>query len=309
MNAVPSSTWFSAPPHWGWYIALYFFLGGLAGGSYFLAATIDVIGRREDRPLARLGYYIAFPCVALSGLLLTLDLGRPLRFWHMLIESNTYRPMFKYWSPMSTGAWALLIFGLFTFLSFVAALGEEDSVRPRALRTLAAKGSGFRTLRPPSALGRAVSIVGAIFALYIAGYTGVLLAVTNRPVWSDTPLIGMLFMLSAASTSAAMIILLAHRAGWTPPGLADMRRTEEWAIVLELLAVVAVAVSLGPVVRYWLSVWGMLLVVAVVLGMIAPIVLSWRGRRANEPSVVSAVCVLVASLLLRVAIVFSSGAA
>jgi len=24
-----------------------------------------------------------------------LDLGRPLRFWHMLIESNTYRPMFK----------------------------------------------------------------------------------------------------------------------------------------------------------------------------------------------------------------------
>jgi len=60
----------------------------------------------EDRPLARLGYYIAFPCVVISGILLTLDLNRPDRFWHMLIESNTLRPMFKLWSPMSVGSWA-----------------------------------------------------------------------------------------------------------------------------------------------------------------------------------------------------------
>jgi protein NrfD len=121
MNGVPSSTYFSAPPDWGWLIALYFFFGGLAGGSYFLASLIDLFGRSEDRPLSHLGYYIPFPCVILSGLLLTLDLQRPLRFWHMLIESNTYRPMFKYWSPMSIGSWALLIFGIFAFISFMGA--------------------------------------------------------------------------------------------------------------------------------------------------------------------------------------------
>src|SRR5215472_12302484 len=75
MNGIPSSTFFSAPPDWGWLIVLYFFFGGLAGGCYFLAALIDLVGRPEDRPLARLGYYIAFPCVILSGLLLTVDLG------------------------------------------------------------------------------------------------------------------------------------------------------------------------------------------------------------------------------------------
>ena len=89
MNGVPSSTYFSAPPDWGWLIALYFFFGGLAGGSYFLASLIDLFGRSEDRPLSHLGYYIAFPCIVISGLLLTVDLGRPERFWHMLIESNT----------------------------------------------------------------------------------------------------------------------------------------------------------------------------------------------------------------------------
>ena len=64
MNGVPSSTYFSAPPDWGWLIVLYFFFGGLAGGCYFLASLIDLFGRPEDRPLARLGYYIAFPCIA-----------------------------------------------------------------------------------------------------------------------------------------------------------------------------------------------------------------------------------------------------
>ena len=78
MIEVPSSTFMSAAPDWGWYIALYFFFGGLAGGCYFLAALIDLVGHPEDRPLARLGYYIAFPCVVISAMLLTsLSIFRP----------------------------------------------------------------------------------------------------------------------------------------------------------------------------------------------------------------------------------------
>ena len=51
-------------------------------------------------------------------------------------------------------------------------------------------------------------MIGGIFGFYVAGYTGVLLAVTNRPIWSDTPLLGLLFVVSAASISAALMILL-----------------------------------------------------------------------------------------------------
>src|SRR5437867_3998988 len=126
MTAVPPSTFFSEAPDWGWLIVLYFFFGGLAGGSYFLAAMIDVLGRREDGPLARLGYYIAFPSVLVCAVLLIVDLGRPERFWHMLVQSNTYRPIFKYWSPISVGAWALVIFGAFCLVSFVGALVEDN---------------------------------------------------------------------------------------------------------------------------------------------------------------------------------------
>ncbi len=307
MNPAPSSTWFTAAPHWQWLIVLYFFIGGLAGGCYFLAALMDLFGRPEERPLARLGYYTAFSCVVLSGIVLSLDLGRPLRFWHMLIESNTYRPMFKYWSPMSIGAWALLVFGLFSFVSLLGALAEDDRIRWPALRTISARWPALRKLRAPSALGRVIAVLGAIFGIYVAGYTGVLLAVTNRPIWSDTPLIGMLFVVSAASTSAALMILLGYRFGGAMPGLANLHRMDDWVVALELLVLIAVMVSLGPVFRAWLNAWGLLLLLAIVLGMLVPLILSWRGRQLRQLNMATArVLVLLGGFLLRVVIIFSS---
>ena len=43
---------FVADPAWGLWIILYFFLGGLAAGCYFVATLIELFGREEDRPLA-----------------------------------------------------------------------------------------------------------------------------------------------------------------------------------------------------------------------------------------------------------------
>ena len=51
-----SSTFFTASPQWRWFIVTYFFLGGLAGGSYFLATLMARFGAERDRPLVRLGY-------------------------------------------------------------------------------------------------------------------------------------------------------------------------------------------------------------------------------------------------------------
>ena len=298
MNTIPSSTYFSAPPDWGWLITLYFFFGGLAGGSYFLASLIDLFGRQEDRPLSHLGYYISFPCIAISGLLLTGDLGRPERFWHMLIESNTYRPMFKYWSPMSIGSWALMIFGIFAFVSFLGALADAERIPWAA----------WRRVHPPSLLGRFIAVIGGMFGFYVAGYTGVLLAVTNRPIWSDTPLLGLLFIVSAASTSAALMILLAKKSRWTMPGLLDLHRMDAWVIALELFVLMAVIVSLGPVARAWLSVWGLLLLFGVIgLGMLLPLALYWRsGKRSEHNMTISAALVLVGGFILRLVIVFSA---
>jgi formate-dependent nitrite reductase membrane component NrfD len=298
MNPIGSSTYFTASPEWGWLISLYFFFGGLAGGTYFLAVFIDFFGRPEDRPLARLGYFIAFPCVIISGILLILDLTRPLRFWHMLLESNTFQPMFKYWSPMSLGSWALLLFGLVTFLSFIGSLVESGRLHwPRG-----------RALRQRGPLALVISVIGGFLGFYVAGYTGVLLAVTNRPIWSDTPLLGLLFIISAASISAALMILLAERNRWTMPGVLALHRMDTWIIILELIVLIVFLASLGSVFRAWLSAWGLLLLLGVIgLGMLLPLALNWRRDWLGHLNVTAAaVLVLIGGFILRVVIVFAA---
>ena len=309
MIEAPSSTFFTVAPHWRWWIIFYFFFGGLAAGSYFLAAMIDLFGRAEDRPLARLGYYLALPLVAVCGVLLIVDLSRPLRFWHMLIERNTFEPMFKYWSPMSVGSWALMIFGVFTALSFAGALAEDDEARRRwrLLRTVRLPWAALRRLRGPSLTGRLIAVLGGLAGFYIAGYTGVLLAVTNRPIWSDTPLLGMLFVVSAASSSAALLVLLAHRFGWTMPAVRNLDRMDVWVIALETLVLAGVMISLGPVLVAWLNVWGILLLLGVVIpGLVIPLLAAMQPRRVPLHTTTVAVLVLVSGFLLRVVVVLSS---
>jgi formate-dependent nitrite reductase membrane component NrfD len=299
MSGDLPSTWFTSGPHWQWLIVSYFFVGGLAGGSFFLAALIDLFGRAEDRPLARLGYLIAFPAVVLSGVLLIVDLHRPLRFWHMLIESNTWQPMFKWYSPMSLGSWALLLFGLFALAGFLAALADAGRVR----------WAWAGRLRPPGVAGVVVAVIGGVLGFFVAGYTGVLLAVTNRPIWADTTLLGLNFLLSAASTSAALMLLLAWRRRWRTPGIHALTRFDSIVLIFELIALAALVASLGGAARAWLNAWGALLLIGVVgAGIVMPLVLHMRARpfRRELGVPIAAALILVGGFLLRVVIVLSS---
>src|SRR3954470_9701888 len=158
-----SDTFFTASPHWTWWILLYFFIGGIAGTAFMLAALLDwSSGTREQSrgalpaipaPTVRHGYYLAFIGVCLGGLFLTIDLTRPLRFWHMLIQNHTGKPMFKGWEPMSVGSWGLLGFGLFAFLAALAALSEARP-KPRLLQSAPIR---FIRRRGPSAV---IAILG-----------------------------------------------------------------------------------------------------------------------------------------------------
>ena len=290
-----SSTFFTASPEWRWFIVAYFFLGGLAGGSYFLASLLDRFGTERDRPLVRLGYLVAFPIVCLCGLVLTVDLGRPERFWHMLVESQTWRPMLKTYSPMSSGAWVILLFSGCAFVSFAGIVAERGWPRWALLRHAS----------PDARFGRLVSGAGAILGLYLAGYTGVLLSVTNRPVWADTTLLGLTFLTSAASTSTAFLILLGFWSGLSRERLHPLERFDRSALILEVLAIVALVASLGRIATVWLDGWGMLLAAMVLGGIALPLLLEWRGP-AGRPAWIGPTLVLLGGLMLRMVIIFSS---
>ena len=181
---------FVRAPEWTWYVLFYFFLAGLAGGCYFIATLLRYWGTPGDEPVARLGFYVALPATLICPILLTLDLKKPLAFWHMLVNTTPgeFGLNFNSRTPMSVGVWALLIASVFALVSFVDALARDGRLRHPLARRLTAVLDG--------SAGKAWSVVGSALYLFIAGYTGVLLAVSNQPVWSDTWALGGLFLAS-----------------------------------------------------------------------------------------------------------------
>jgi formate-dependent nitrite reductase membrane component NrfD len=166
-------------------------------------------------------------------------------------------------------------------------------------------------LDSPALLGRVFAFVGGVLGFFLAGYTGVLLAVTNRPIWSDTNLVGLVFLISGASTGAALMALLGRRRPSTrPAGLHALERFDSWMLLFELIAIAALVVSLGSLARLWLSAWGVLLVLGVVIaGILLPLVLYRRaGARGGLGAAVAPALVLIGGFLLRVVIVLSSEA-
>jgi formate-dependent nitrite reductase membrane component NrfD len=224
-------------PDWTWYILFYFFFAGLSGGSYAIASLLRVFGKREDEPAARLGYYTAFVALLPCPVLLTLDLGQPIRFWHMLVNTTPGEEglSLKYWSPMSVGAWGLVLFSVFAGVSFVDALGRDGK-----------RLFGFVTKPLAGWFGKLWATLGLLAGLFIAGYTGVLLSVSNQPVWSDTWALGGLFLASGLSGSAALMAWLIRFRKAAQPTMGVFTFSERYFQVLELALIVIFAVTLIP---------------------------------------------------------------
>jgi hypothetical protein len=205
-------------PVWTWEVPLYFWFGGIAAGSSFVALACDLAG---DERSARTARKVALAALGPSPVLLTLDLGRPERFYNML-------RIFKPRSPMSMGAWALTVFGNLA----AAAVGADLLGRREAAK----------------ALGAANAVVGG----YLGSYTGVLLASTAVPLWARSRLfLGPIFVCTATATGAAACRLVLSATGLPHehPTQRALAHVETGAMGAELALSIVNEKRLGPLAR------------------------------------------------------------
>jgi formate-dependent nitrite reductase membrane component NrfD len=312
MTPLAAAEHFAGPPHWTWYILFYFFLAGLAGGSYFLATLLRHWGTPGDEPVARLGFYVAFLATLVCPILLTLDLTHPLRFWHMVVNTTPGNGglNFRSETPMSVGVWALLVASVFSLVSFVDTLARDGRLRHPLARRLSSALEG--------GAGKVWNVAGSVVYLFIAGYTGVLLAVSNQPVWSDTWALGGLFLASGLSGSAALILLLTRYRRGAESSRGFLEIAARLFTVLELALLVVFVVTLigdGTLDTAFGFPWILLWLVALA-GMLPGLVsLAVGGLRVDGTAervatwaVVTPALVLVGVLALRAAVIFSAQA-
>src|SRR5207302_4093322 len=224
---------FVRAPQWTWYILFYFLFAGLAGGAYVVATLLRLSGDPRDESAARIGFYVSLPATIICPILLTADLGVSwARFWHMLVDVTPGDTglNFKSGSPMSVGVWALLLFGFFVGISALDTWARDRGGRSEGLLG--------------AIIGRAFNLVGAIFGLFIASYTGVLLSVSNQPIWSDTWMLGGLFLASGLSGSAALITLLTRYRPDAAFSLGRLHEADGYFSILELVLLVAFFITI-----------------------------------------------------------------
>ena len=291
-----------ADPHWYWYIVFYFFLGGIAAGVAFVGALAALFGGREMRPVVRLAALIPLPLALICTVILIVDLSRPERFLHMVIQSETWQPMFKYWSPMSYGSWILMIFSGLAFVNFVAAAwGDRGGILGWLPRLI---GGGI--------VGILFQILLLLFSYGLASYTGALLNATNQLFWSDSPLIGALFFVSAVGAGLSLlllILLVRRRSSPSHQAVERLELADNWAMALELLAIAGLFISLGalagPLLR---SVYGLAIIAGTALiGLILPLALHrWPGLIGRSSPILAVVLALAGGFVLRWAIVMAA---
>ncbi len=280
-------------PVWRWEIIWYFFFGGLAAGCYVIASIAALFGSREDRPVARAGYYLSLLSVLPCPMLLIKDLGRPDRFLHML-------RIFKVKSPMSMGTWGLLSFSLFSGVTAVIQAARDGILgRWWGSRLLAALPQRFLAI-PGSALG-----------VFLGGYTGVLLTATSIPLWSRSKVLGAIFISSAVSTSTALISLILHLTRTPTQVLHKLERLEWVALLVEMVGLFSFLRGTGRAARplvgtgptehgrtFWSFVAGTGLILPWLLQTLS-LLAGRSGKRRSGRGIVISLLVLMGGYFLR----------
>lgn len=185
---------------WHWPIGLYLFLGGLAAGIILFASIVTVLNKEKDYPTA-VKYASIIPPIALSlGLIaLIYDLKHPLYSWQLYTTIRLE-------SPMSWGAWVLLIVTPLSFLwvfSYFSELFPKWDLKFEWFKK-------FEQFLKKNRKNMAYALIP--LSIILGVYTGILLSAFNaRPLWNNA-ILGPLFLTSGLSTGAAAIILLAKTA-------------------------------------------------------------------------------------------------
>lgn len=170
---------------WGWEVSAYVWTKAIAAGAFIVPVAAGFF--TEVPPQAKLvGTIVALVFLAITGGLLTKDLGRPERFLYVLL-----RPQWNSW--LTRGGYIITVYG--------------------GLLTawLAANYFGWQT--PLSV----IEPIGVIFALLTAVYTAFLFAqAKGRDFW-QSPMLGLHMLLHSLMAGVAVFMIAAPFVGTRAP--------------------------------------------------------------------------------------------
>ncbi|MFQ6125098.1 MAG: NrfD/PsrC family molybdoenzyme membrane anchor subunit [Candidatus Heimdallarchaeota archaeon] len=199
---------------WGWFITFDLFLGGLSAGLFISVAGLEAFSPSVmyEKTLTW-GATCSWIILTFGLITLILDLGHPERAVNTMLHPQLN-------SPMSWGSITIATFLIFSLAYWLAHTGFLiRKLMPPLWRLL----NRFKII---------IVIFGGIFAFMTGTYTGILLTYARFSLW-NSPVLPLLFLVSALGTGYGLFLFLAKLAG-------EVEQTGLWRHLPRLLMILGV---------------------------------------------------------------------
>jgi len=172
---------------WGFYIANFAFLVGIAAAAVLLVIPAYVFNRKDIKDVVLLGEGMAVAAVVAAILFVVVDVARPDRLWHLIPIIGEFN------FPTSLLAWDVVVLNGYLVLNLVIAFYMLFS--------------HYRGTKPNFRLYFPFVVLAMFWAISIHTVTAFLFSANSaRPFW-HTALLGPRFIASAFVSGPALIIL------------------------------------------------------------------------------------------------------
>jgi len=198
--------------HWSILIVVYPYVTGLVAGAFILASLVKVFNIKEVQPTYRLSLLTALAFLLVAPLPLLLHLGRPERFYEILLTPNVTSAMAMFGFVYAWYLMGVLLLEIwFEYRRDLVVMARQE--RPplgwihRALSLLSTDTSEAALAFDRKAI-KVITIIGIPSAFLLHGYVGFIFGSVKANPWWGSVLMPIVFLMSAIVSGIALVIFL-----------------------------------------------------------------------------------------------------
>lgn len=196
---------------WSLMIVLYPYITGLVAGAFIVSSLYHVFGDKDLKPVGNMALVAALCFILFCMTPLLFHLGQPFRCFNIMFTPNLQSAMsaFGYICSFYTGV--LLVEVWLVFRKDIVEQTQEGFLLKRWFYTLLALGvkdiSDESLLFDKKIIGF-LAAIGIPSACVLHGYVGFIFGAVKSNPWWSTPLMPVIFLLSAIVSGIAILIIL-----------------------------------------------------------------------------------------------------
>ena len=195
---------------WSLMIVLYPYITGLVAGAFIVSSLYHVFGKQELKPVAKFSLVAAFAFLMFACTPLLFHLGHPERAFNIMFTPHFYSAMSGFGYIYSFYLLVVLLEIWFVFRPDIIARAKSSTGPLKALYWALALGSmddSPEALHIDHKITTVLAAIGIPSACTLHGYVGFLFGSLKSNPWWSTPLMPVIFLMSAIVSGIAILIV------------------------------------------------------------------------------------------------------